>query len=208
MGQEQNQSKVYLETFEKIKAIIQEQNLKPGDKLPSERELADILQVGRSSVREALRSMELLGLIETRRGEGTFVVDFRKHQLVELLGSFVLQREHVDDDILEVKKIIEQSSIYKLIFTNSSIDMSQWIEKKEINREQFFEQIILRTNNKLLLTIWLILSNFISTMQIIEKKIDQKEYMELITAINRGNWNQALSIYSISFEQVLYMSET
>lgn len=208
MGQEQNQSKVYLETFEKIKAIIQEQNLKPGDKLPSERELADILQVGRSSVREALRSMELLGLIETRRGEGTFVVDFRKHQLVELLGSFVLQREHVDEDILEVKKIIEKSSIYKLIFTNSSIDMSQWIEKKEINREQFFEQIILRTNNKLLLTIWLILSNFISTMQIIEKKIDQKEYMELITAINKGNWNQALSIYSISFEQVLYMSET
>ena len=62
-----------------------------GGKLPSERELAERLQVGRSTVREALRSLELLGIIETRRGEGTFLSDFRKHQLVELLSTFILQ---------------------------------------------------------------------------------------------------------------------
>ena len=44
--------------------------------LPSERELSSRLNVGRSSVREALRALELVGLIETRRGEGTFIRNF------------------------------------------------------------------------------------------------------------------------------------
>ena len=47
-----------------------------GDRLPSERELSSRLNVGRSSVREALRALELVGLIETRRGEGTFIRNF------------------------------------------------------------------------------------------------------------------------------------
>lgn len=59
-------SKVYIETFWQIHRMIEEAGLQPGDRLPSERELADRLQVGRSSVREALRALELLGLIETR----------------------------------------------------------------------------------------------------------------------------------------------
>ena len=46
------------------------------DRLPSERELSSRLNVGRSSVREALRALELVGLIETRRGEGTFIRNF------------------------------------------------------------------------------------------------------------------------------------
>jgi len=147
VSQGQFQQKVYLETFEKIREIIQERNLQPGDRLPSERELTYLLHVGRSSVREALRAMELLGLIETRRGEGTFIVDFRKHQLVELLSSFVFQRENADYDILEVKRIIETSGIYKLVFSRTYIDISQWNEKY-FDREKFFERILILTDNQ------------------------------------------------------------
>ncbi|MBR8646160.1 FadR family transcriptional regulator [[Brevibacterium] frigoritolerans] len=56
--------------------MIEADSLLPGDKIPSERELSDRFNVGRSSVREALRALELLGLIETRRGEGTFIRGF------------------------------------------------------------------------------------------------------------------------------------
>ncbi len=199
MGQRQYQQKVYLETFEKIRKIIQERNLKPGDRLPSERELTDLLHVGRSSVREALRAMELLGLIETRRGEGTFIVDFRKHQLVELLSSFVFQRENADHDILEVKRIIETSGIYKLVFNRTYIDISQWNEKY-FDREKFFERILILTDNQLLLKIWYILSEFIRLLQF-TNPIEKKYYIELLTAINSGNWDQALSIYMLYFDQ-------
>ena len=199
MGQRQYQQKVYLETFEKIRKIIQERNLQPGDRLPSERELTDLLHVGRPSVREALRAMELLGLIETRRGEGTFIVDFRKHQLVELLSSFVFQRENADHDILEVKRIIETSGIYKLVFNRTYIDISQWNEKY-FDREKFFERILILTDNQLLLKIWYILSEFIRLLQF-TNPIEKKYYIELLTAINSGNWDQALSIYMLYFDQ-------
>ncbi|MDQ7864958.1 GntR family transcriptional regulator [Peribacillus frigoritolerans] len=72
--------------------MIEADSLLPGDKIPSERELSDRFNVGRSSVREALRALELLGLIETRRGEGTFIRDFQEHKLVELLGTFFFAR--------------------------------------------------------------------------------------------------------------------
>lgn len=199
VGQRQYQQKVYLETFEKIREIIQERNLQPGDRLPSERELTDLLHVGRSSVREALRAMELLGLIETRRGEGTFIVDFRKHQLVELLSSFVFQRENADYDILEVKRIIETSGIYKLVFNRTHIDISQWNEKY-FDREKFFERILILTDNQLLLKIWYILSEFIRLLQFTHP-IEKKNYIELLTAINNGNWDQALSVYMLYFDQ-------
>src|SRR4051794_18776156 len=86
-----NSRKMFLEIVKQLRQLIHDENIAVGGKLPSERELAERLQVGRSTVREALRSLELLGIIETRRGEGTFLSDFRKHQLVELLSTFILQ---------------------------------------------------------------------------------------------------------------------
>ena len=91
MKNKQNSSKIYLDIVNQLRHMIEQDGLLPGDKIPSERELSDRLQVGRSSVREALRALELLGLIETKRGEGTFIKNFQDHKLVEILGGFFLQ---------------------------------------------------------------------------------------------------------------------
>ncbi|MEH7385199.1 GntR family transcriptional regulator, partial [Bacillus sp. JJ1521] len=104
-------SKVYIEIVKQIRSIILDDGLSTGDKIPSERELSDRLNVGRSSVREALRSLELLGLIETRRGEGTFLKDFGDHQLIHLLGTFIIQGDKTKDDLLETKQTLEKSCI-------------------------------------------------------------------------------------------------
>ncbi|HBI03599.1 MAG TPA: transcriptional regulator, partial [Paenibacillaceae bacterium] len=80
------QRKVYQEILLEINNLIKEDGLKPGDRLPSERELAERLRVGRSSVREALRALELLGLITTRRGEGTFIQSYRQNKLIDIIG--------------------------------------------------------------------------------------------------------------------------
>ncbi|WP_232787205.1 FadR/GntR family transcriptional regulator [Planococcus sp. MB-3u-03] len=66
-----NQPKRYLNIVSEMRDMIREQNIRPGDRIPSERELAEKLAVGRSTIRSA-RSLELLGLIETRRGKGHF----------------------------------------------------------------------------------------------------------------------------------------
>jgi DNA-binding FadR family transcriptional regulator len=56
-----------------IEELVVTNRLQPGDKLPTEGELADQLGIGRSSVREALRSMETLGLVEVRHGRGMYL---------------------------------------------------------------------------------------------------------------------------------------
>jgi GntR family transcriptional repressor for pyruvate dehydrogenase complex len=63
--------------IEQIVTQIRDGNLQPNDRLPSERQLIDMLGVGRSSVREALKGLSAMGLVEIRPGEGTFVRELR-----------------------------------------------------------------------------------------------------------------------------------
>jgi GntR family transcriptional regulator, transcriptional repressor for pyruvate dehydrogenase complex len=63
--------------IEQIVALIQKGTLKPGDRLPSERQLMEMLSVSRSSVREALQGLAAMDLVEGRVGEGTFIKAFK-----------------------------------------------------------------------------------------------------------------------------------
>ena len=67
------QSKVSEDIVEQIKLLIREGQLKPGERLPSERQLVQILEVGRSSLREAINSLALMGLVEVRQRKGIYV---------------------------------------------------------------------------------------------------------------------------------------
>ena len=99
--------KVYHGIILELNRIVEEDNLRPGDKLPSERELSDRLKVGRSSVREALRALELLGLITTRRGEGTFIENYRHNKLFDILGYYLLRDRKSSKDLVEMRIILE-----------------------------------------------------------------------------------------------------
>lgn len=82
-------------------------NLQKGDKLPSERELVDQLKVSRTSIREALRALEIVGLIKCKQGEGNFIRDNFDNSLFEPLSLvFMLERSN-KEDIIEVRRIIE-----------------------------------------------------------------------------------------------------
>lgn len=65
--------RLYELVAEQIEAMIREQQLAPGARLPAERELSELLGVSRPSLREAMIALETLGLVEVRVGEGTFV---------------------------------------------------------------------------------------------------------------------------------------
>ena len=85
------QKKVFKEILEQLKREISRGTLKTGDKLPSEREMAEKLQVSRASVREAVRALEILGLIRCQQGAGNYLVDDIRTSLVEPMSlMFVL----------------------------------------------------------------------------------------------------------------------
>ncbi|KQL55405.1 hypothetical protein AN964_07290 [Heyndrickxia shackletonii] len=180
--------------------MITEDQLLPGDKLPSERELSERLNVGRSSVREAFRALELLGLIETRRGEGTYLRDFTNHQLVELLSTFILQDSQVRQDVLETKALIEKDVI-RLVSKEQYVQklhvLKEQLESEEINTEdRFYHQLIAITENRLLLKIWQIINEYSS--QLISNKgnfIHRDKYLLLLDSIIKRNSEHAIEIY-------------
>ena len=65
------------------------------------------MNVSRQSVREALRALELLGIIYVRRGEGTFLADIDNHQLFQLIGKYLIKSERQQNEIIEIKEMIE-----------------------------------------------------------------------------------------------------
>ncbi len=192
-------SKVYLEIVQHLREMIHRDGLKPGDKIPSERELSERLDVGRSSVREALRALELLGLIETRRGEGTFLRDFRGHRLVQLLSTFILQDEKAKKDVFETKNIIEIDCLRLVVKRFDQQDIShlfRWTANAEsLHDDEFFYRIIQLADNHLILRIWVILKDYYDSFIPIPPKNKREDYLFLLEALATRDEEQVISAY-------------
>jgi len=99
-------NRLYQGIVEQIQGLLERGELKPGDQLPPERALAEQFQVSRASVREALRWLELLGMVETRAGGGTFVHRTAPDEVARPLSSLI-RRGHTLQDVIEVRGLIE-----------------------------------------------------------------------------------------------------
>lgn len=98
--------KVYMEIVEQIRDLIKTGRLKPGDKLPSERILANKLGVSRPPLREAMSALEILGIIESRGGKGNFIKNiFNPDSCVQQLKK--LEKEESPFELLEARKAVE-----------------------------------------------------------------------------------------------------
>ncbi|MDD3268387.1 MAG: FadR/GntR family transcriptional regulator [Syntrophomonadaceae bacterium] len=99
--------KIYEEIMEQLKDMISSGELKPGEKLPSEREMSDSLGVSRASVREALTALEALGILEIRPGEGTFVRETSVSRIFEPLAMVLAVERNPGVQMMEVRRILE-----------------------------------------------------------------------------------------------------
>jgi GntR family transcriptional repressor for pyruvate dehydrogenase complex len=99
-------NKVYEEVAKQIERLILNK-LHPGDKLPSERELAEMLQVSRSSIRDAIRGLELMGLVEPRQGSGTIVRELSAESLVNPFANALKRRQELVSELLDFRKMLE-----------------------------------------------------------------------------------------------------
>lgn len=97
--------------IERIKAMIGEGLLEPGQRLPTERELAAQLGISRSSMREAIRALTVLGVLEARHGSGIYVTQLQAGDLLETFGVVAdLSRGSRLVELLEVRRILESTA--------------------------------------------------------------------------------------------------
>ena len=91
----------------KLLSMIREKQLKPGYRLPPERELSTLMGVSRPSLREALRALSIMGIIENRQGSGTYVKALEPARVVENLEFILSLDDSTFIELFEARKIIE-----------------------------------------------------------------------------------------------------
>lgn len=91
----------------RVLTLIREGELSPGSKLPPERELAEMMQVSRPSLREALRALSIMNIIEIRQGDGTYVSSLEPDLLVEHLDFVFSVNDSTIIEVFEARRIVE-----------------------------------------------------------------------------------------------------
>lgn len=87
--------------------MIQHGELRPGDRLPAERQLAKRLGISRPSLRAGLRSLQAMGVLRSRHGAGTFIADGPPALTSEPLSLLAALHRFTDDDLFEARRVLE-----------------------------------------------------------------------------------------------------
>lgn len=95
------------DTVSAIKGMILDGRLRPGDQLPSERALSEALGVSRPTVREAIRSLQAMNIVETRQGLGTFVASLSVEELLRPLQFALALSDFAMEHLFEVRLMLE-----------------------------------------------------------------------------------------------------
>ena len=100
-------SRISEEIADQIRSLIASGQFASGDRLPPEREMADTLQVSRNSVRDALRTLEVMGIVERRHGDGIYVSCITAETLVAPLASILSTRKNLVTELMDARRLLE-----------------------------------------------------------------------------------------------------
>lgn len=100
-------SSIAFQILERIKSALIRGELKPGDYLPSETELTQSLGIGKSSVREAIKMLQAIGIVEVRRGQGTIIRREPGDPLVDPMAFGMILARGMTRDVLEFRQMFE-----------------------------------------------------------------------------------------------------
>lgn len=95
------------EIADRILSLIKERELQPGDKLPPERELASAMGVSRPSLREALRALAIMRVVEIRQGDGTYITSLQPKSLIAHLDFVFSLDDSTFLQLMEARKVLE-----------------------------------------------------------------------------------------------------
>ena len=182
---------------EQIKRFIAESGMKAGDLMPTEKSLEEQLGVSRASIREALRSLEALGIIETRHGVGRFVRGFNFDAILDNLSYNIPVNVKDFREMIEVRVALEATFIQRVVPEISSGDID---ELREILRQLEYEvehgfkdedliqahtafhlRLYVRTGNELLAHLIRVFATIQRTLTVLKRyrTSDKSEFIEL-----------------------------
>ena len=118
--------------IEKIKSLLIEKRLKPGDLIPSETVLAEQLGVSRGSIREAMKILSAYGIIDIRRGAGTYISDSSNKKIFDPLLFKILVSDADYNELIEIRELMEKGVVDLIIKNGTDKDLERL---KECMRE-------------------------------------------------------------------------
>jgi len=156
--------------FTQLKALIFKGELKPGDKLPPERDLAEYFDVGRSSLREALIQLIAVGLIETRKTDGYYVRSVAE-DMIGPLKSFIEEELRNLVDFLEVRKMLDIWCAKEAIKKGSDDDFKKIRETLDKKQDAGFHIAIAEAaHNVILFHLISNMHNLLSSISMVKKR--------------------------------------
>jgi GntR family transcriptional repressor for pyruvate dehydrogenase complex len=140
---------------DKILSMIKENQLKPGDILPPERELAAMMGVSRPSLREALRALSIMRIIENRQGSGTYVASLEPERLIEHLDVVVSLNDSTFLELFKARKILEvglAGMAAELISDEDILEIQEIhnLSTGAVGNPELFMEYDMRLHNKIL----------------------------------------------------------
>lgn len=213
---------VVRDAMEQIKALVASGELKAGDKIPTEVELAEMFGIGRSSVREAVKVFQHLGILESSPKKGTFMCDYSNISTEALTWSLLLGRNEIFE-LVTLREVIEKRCIEELVEKVRStpqaaakiLDTLQGV-LKEMRRAldsgsledqiaadyDFHGEIIRSTGNQVFISIYQTLGSFMRE-EIRKTNPDEaahahavQEHEALLAAVEAGETSRALAAYN------------
>lgn len=222
------QKTVVEQVMTKIKELIASGQFKAGDRLPSEHDLAESFGVGRSTIREAMKIFQHLGIVSSQVAKGTFVCDGSKVSTEALTWSLLLGTREMFD-IVELREVLEHRCLIELVtkYAESPESIQECIDKLEgyvslmerameqsdvesfIGHDyRFHEAIFESSHNPLFSSIYHTLKSFM--MEEIDKSLNpdhlEKNYSEhkdLLMAIKSGNPDSVEYAYRTHIQSIV-----
>ncbi|MGC7870156.1 FadR/GntR family transcriptional regulator [Desulfosporosinus sp. SYSU MS00001] len=206
--------------YNQLKENVVNERWVPGDKIPSENQLAELFGVSRVSVRVAIQKMITLGLLEAKVGEGTFVKEFTPSVYLTELAP-IMMKPHNQIEILEFRKALE-TEVIRLAFQRAGeegihhleqiyIKMCQASEKSDLEEyfyldRQFHEWLFRLSENSLFVSTFhlmgsLLLAHYESTVQKswevdgVPKAVEEDEHYNIVIGLKTRNLELALKAY-------------
>ncbi len=103
--------RIYQTIISQFIDLIKAGDLKVGERLPPERTLSEMFKVSRASIREAFSAMEIIGLIEVRPGEGSFITDLNIGPFISTISPLLVTNDNLETDLLDFRKLIEIEAV-------------------------------------------------------------------------------------------------
>lgn len=197
--------------IQEIKKYIIDQQLKAGDKLPTERKFTEMYGVSRSVVREALSYLENTGVVTTTQGKGAFI---NESNIENLLNSFFFLWQVNDgkiQDILSLRIIFETSAMEEIIrhnFTDELTELKQMVEDSKNSKSpeefreadiSFHKQLLKATKNQLFIQMTNMITSYFFETEYIEMTMEEykkatAEHEKIVEALINGKAEQAKSL--------------